>query len=101
VAHISLTEPASAQGATAAEIDTNLGVHIAYGTTPARVRSVHMILRDGTVVPVAVHDGAYLAVIGNAIFRSGNLPARLVGRDAGGHVVARYAFSRNRDLLDY
>jgi hypothetical protein len=60
-----------------------------------------MILRDGTVVPVPAHGGAYVAVIEDAIFRSGNLPARLVGRGAAGRVVARYVFSRSRDFLDY
>jgi len=83
------------------QIETNLGVHIAYGETPARVRSVRMILRDGSVVRVAAHGGAYLVVISNRLFRSGNLPVRLVGRDAGGHVVARYVFSRSRDFPDY
>lgn len=82
-------------------IDINLGTHVAFGSVPRAATTVRMILRDGTVVPVPAHDGAYVAVIGNARFRSGNLPARLVGRDAGGHVVARYVFSRSRDFPDY
>ena len=60
-----------------------------------------MILSDGTVVRGAGTRRAYVAVIANALYRSGNLPVRLVGRDAGGHVVARYVFRLHRDFLDY
>ena len=82
-------------------IDTNLGIHVAYGTVPPGVARLQMTLRDGSVVPVSAHNGAYLVVIPDRLFRSGNLPLRLVGRDAGGRVVARYVFSRSRDFPDY
>ncbi|MGH3075546.1 MAG: hypothetical protein ACRDQC_11490, partial [Gaiellales bacterium] len=82
-------------------IDSNLGTHVAFGSVPKGTATVDMILKDGTQVAVPVHAHAYVAVIGNALYRSGNLPVRLVARDAGGHVVGRYVFRRDRDFLDY
>jgi hypothetical protein len=82
-------------------IETNLGVHVAYGGVPSGVSTLEMILRDGTRVSVPTRDGAYLVVIPDSLFRSGNLPVRLVGHSVDGRVVARYVFSRSRDFPDY
>ena len=82
-------------------IDSNLGTHVAFGSVPKGTAAVEMILKDGTRVAVPVHAHAYVAVIANALYRSGNLPVRLVARDAGGHVAGRYVFHLHRDFLDY
>lgn len=82
-------------------IDSNLGTHVAFGSVPKGTTAVEMILKDGTRVAVPVHAHAYVAVIANALYRSGNLPVRLVARDAGAHVVGGYVFRLHRDFLDY
>ena len=65
-------------------------------------RPCEMILRDGTVVPVPAHAGAYVAVIGNALFRSGQ-PARTARRPATPAATSWRATSSrlHRDFLDY
>ena len=52
----------------------NLGTHVAFGSVPRAATTVRMILRDGTVVPVPAHDGAYVAVIGTRSSAPGTCP---------------------------
>jgi hypothetical protein len=85
----------------APQIDSNLGTHVAFGSVPKGTATAEMILKDGTRLAVPVHAHAYVVVIGNALYRSGNLPVRLVARDAGSDVVGRYVFHVHRDFLDY
>jgi hypothetical protein len=82
-------------------VDDNLGVHLAIGYAPAAARSMSVVLADGTTAPVRLHRHVYVAVLRNAWFRAGNLPARLVARDGRGRVIAAYAFRAHRDFPDY
>ncbi len=81
--------------------DTNIGLHVVYGYAPARVHRARIALQDGSSLSVHVRGRAYLAVLPDALFAAGNLPARLVGLDAAGRVVARYTFVTARDFPDY
>ncbi len=84
----------------APKIDTNSGVHLAYGFARAPIATMEIVLRDGTVAPARLRNHAYLAVLQSRWFEAGNLPARLVGRDAQGRIVASYRFTR-ADFPDY
>ena len=82
-------------------IDTNTGVHLAYGVAPQGTRSVKIVLANGAVAPGRLHDSIYLAVLQDAWFNAGNLPQSLIARDADNKVLARYRFNRANDFPDY